>query len=43
MAKRSDNQKTWTRPELNRLGKLDDVASGVTAGPDGGSGSHSVS
>ena len=43
MAKRSNIEKTWTRPELTRLGKLVDVASGVTAGPDGGSGTHSVS
>lgn len=43
MAKRSNEEKTWTRPELTRLGKIADVASGLTAGPDGGPGSHSVS
>lgn len=36
MAKQIKSQvKTWTKPELNRLGKLADVANAQGAGPQG--------
>ena len=38
MTKTVSNTKTWTRPELTKLGKLADVAGQGTLGGDGMSG-----